>query len=331
MSHGTTSAGTGLTMNDPLSSDLLARYLGGEATPAERAAVEEWAGRDPRNAADLRRLASLWQPRPPEGWDVDRAWSRVAGRLDRTEVVPLHSRRRALAIAAAVVLALGATLAWRAVNRNVESSPRTLVTRPGERHEATLADGTRIVVAPGSSLTIAAGYGRNERRVMLVGEAWFEVHHDATRPFRVHASGTVTEDLGTEFSVRARAGEPVRVVLLSGRASFGRENRIVELAPGDVARLAPADSMPVVAREGDPRLLVSWREGRLEFVDASLPDVLAELGRWYALEFRLENASLSARRITHTFAADDPADALEVLSLSLGARVERAGRVVTLR
>lgn len=325
-------------MTDSISSDLLARYLGGEATPAERAAVERWAGQDPQNAAELRRLASLWEPRRQGDWDVDRAWARVEGRLDQGQVVPLFSRRRQLALAAAVILAVGAavgaTFMSRLVNRDVESAPQVFVTQVGERRELDLPDGTHIVIAPGSSLTVTRDFGKSDRRVELEGEAWFEVRHDAARPFRVHAAGTITEDLGTGFSVRAREGEAVRVVLVTGSARFGRElnpTNGVELAPGDVARLARTDPAPVVTRDPDIARLVSWREGRLEFVDALLPDVLAELGRWYAVEFRLEDTALNSRRLTHTFAADDMADALDVLSLSLGARVERAGSVVTLR
>jgi len=320
-------------MTDSISSDLLARYLAGEATPAERAAVERWAGQNPQNAAELRRLAALWEPRPASGWDVDRAWGRVAERLDQDDVVPLHSRRRQLALAAAVVLTLGATFVWRAVNRDVESAPQVVVTQPGERRDVNLPDGTQIVVAPGSSLTVTQDYGKSDRSVVLEGEAWFEVRHDAARPFRVRAAGTVTEDLGTGFSVRAREGEAVRVVLMTGRASFAREaeRNVVVLSPGDVARLATTDALPVVTRDANIAQLVAWREGRLEFVDAPLPEVLAELGRWYALEFRLEDTALASRRLTHTFAADNVADALDVLSLSLGIRAERAGSVVTLR
>lgn len=320
-------------MTDPISSDLLARYLGGEATPAEREAVERWAGLDPQNAAELRRLAAVWSPKPDGNWDVDRAWNRVSARLDESDVVPLHSRRRVLALAAAVILTLGATFVWRAQNRDVEFAQQVYVTNPGERREVNLPDSTRIIIAPGSSLTVAEGYGTSDRTVTLEGEAWFDVRHDASRPFRVHAAGTVTEDLGTEFSVRARAGEAVRVVLVTGRASFARESaaRAVELAPGEVAQLGAADASPVITRGEDVAGLVSWREGRLEFVDARLSEVLAELGRWYALEFRVEDSTLASRRLTHTFATGDLTDALEVLSLSLGARAERAGSVVTLR
>jgi anti-sigma factor RsiW len=62
---------------------LLARYLGGEATPAERAVVEAWAA-DPANARELERLQAVWRSgQGSENWDTEAAWRRVAGQLEQ--------------------------------------------------------------------------------------------------------------------------------------------------------------------------------------------------------------------------------------------------------
>lgn len=320
-------------MTDPIAPELLARYLTGEATSAEREAVDQWAALDPRNAAELRRLAAVVRPAPAGDWSTDAAWERVSSRLDESTVVPLLSRRRVLALAATVILSAGAALAWRAMDTSVEHPAQVVATAAGELDTLTLPDGSRVELAPGSRVEVAAGYGEAMRTVTLTGEAWFDVRHDTERPFRVHAAGTITEDLGTTFTVRAREGEPVRVVLVTGKASFQREGAAaaVELDPGDVVQLGGADAAPRVERGVDVLRLVSWREGRLDFRDATVREVLVELGRWHAIEFRLGDSALASRRITHVFTAGDLGDALEVLSLSLGVRAERAGAVVTLR
>lgn len=328
-----TPAGIDPEMTEPIAPELLARYLTGEASSAERASVDRWAALDPRNAAELRRLHGLADLRRTGGWDSDAGWSRTSSRLDETPVIVHERRRRVLAIAAALVLSIGAALVWRAVDTKSERAAQALTTEAGERRDLTLADGSRIELAPGTTIRVAEGYGNPERRVVLEGEAWFDVQHDAARPFRVVAAGTITEDLGTTFSVRARDGEPVRVVLVSGKASFGRSETSgsVELQPGDVALLQRTDSTPTVERGTDITRLVAWRQDRLDFRDAPVREVLTELGRWFAIDFRLSDSTLASRRITHTFAVNDLADALEVLSLSLGVRAERAGAVVTLR
>jgi transmembrane sensor len=317
--------------------ELLARYLAGEATADERRAVEAWGASAPAHRAELDRLRAAWTPapRPVGSWDVDQAWARVARRLDDPAAAPLVPRRRALAMAAAVVLALGAALVWRTV-REAAPAARVVATAAGELRSFDLPDGTRITLAPGSRLQVAGDYGRGLRRVDLEGEAWFEVTHDAARPFQVHAAGTVTEDLGTEFAVRALPdGSPVRVAVVSGSASLRRADRpaaeAVTLLPRDVALLPPDATVATVERGVAVAPLVAWRDGRLEFDGQTLDTVARDLSRWYGLEFRLADPALAARRLTATVHLDRLEDALDVLRLSLGVRLERRGDTVLVR
>ena len=75
-----------------------------------------------------------------------------------------------------------------------------------------------------SRLRYPADFGATARDVELVGEGYFEVVHDSTRPFRVHAGGSVTEDLGTHFVVRAYPElRHVDVAVTEGLVSLHRE------------------------------------------------------------------------------------------------------------
>lgn len=327
-------------MTDSLPSHLLARFLAGETSAADRAEVEAWAAADPANRAELDRLRTLWLP-PAEGpWDVNRAWARLVPRLEQAPapaVIQLRpGRRLALALAASLVLALGATLLWRAFGPARVPAPRVVATQAGEQRAFDLPDGSHLVLAPASVLRVSPQYGRPERRVDLEGEAWFEVRHDASRPFRVYARGTVTEDLGTEFSVRAIAGESsVRVTVVSGSASLRRAGAPAAAAATLLARtvgVLPAGAVsPRVEREADVEALVAWREGRMIFENAPLDSVAAEISRWYGVTVRLAGPDLGARRLTATFRTGRLGDALEVLSLSLGVRVARHGDTVVVR
>lgn len=325
-------------MTESISSELLARYLAGEAEPWERAAVEAWASADPANAQELDRLRTLWSVPSGSEWDVDRAWDRVAERLDRPALLP--SRRRAvlpIALAASLAMGvLGAWLVWRLVRPVGPEVPAVFVTAAGEQRNIDLPDGTRIALAPSSELRVAPAYGRTERRVDLEGEAWFAVWHDTSRPFRVHAGATTVEDLGTEFVVRAIPGANlVRVVVVSGSASLRRAGAPAEdgvvLAARDVGTLAADETRPTVVRDAEVGPLIGWHEGRLDFEDAPLDSVVAELSRWYGVTFRLADAGLGARPFTGPLRLDDLDDALEVLTLSLGVHAERLGDTVVVR
>lgn len=323
-------------MTEPFPSELLARWLAGQATPAERAEVEAWARAAPEHAAELERLRGLWAARSGGRWDVDRAWSQVQSRMDRP-----HRRapaRVALALAASVTLLIGGWLAWRALERTAPAGPvgDLIATGPGERRDVTLPDGTRLMLAPNSDVRVSDGYGAASRDVALSGEAWFGVRHDAARPFRVLAAGTVTEDLGTEFTVRTLPRqEGVRVVLVSGSASLRRagENAAgaLVLSPRDVAVLAPGDAVARVERNAAVEALVSWRTGAATFDDAPLDSVLGELARWYAVTVTVADSALAARRLSGPVPVDNLDEALEVITLSLGARAERRNGAIVLR
>lgn len=320
--------------------ELLARVLSGEATPVERDRVEAWAAAASTNRAELDRLRDTWTTAPPE-WDVDRAWARTAARLGEARrqvaVVRLRTRQLQYALAAMLVLSVGAAAAWFALRPGAITlgAPQIVATAPGERRSLELSDGTTVTLAPGTELRVAADYGRTERRVDLVGEAWFDVAHDEDRPFRVHAAGTVTEDIGTAFTVRALPGTGlVRVVLVEGLASFASDAApagAVVLNPNDVGTLRAGDEAATVERVADVSALVSWQQGRLQFEDAPLSAVAADLSHWYGLEFRLADPGLGTRRLTATLPLDQLDEALEVLSLSLGLVADRTPGIITLR
>jgi transmembrane sensor len=81
--------------------------------------------------------------------------------------------------------------------------PRTFTTAVAQRAEVRLIDGTRVMMAPGTTLRVAADFGSQRRDVWLEGEAFFDVVHDRTRPFTVRAGSVSAHDLGTAFAVRS--------------------------------------------------------------------------------------------------------------------------------
>lgn len=326
-------------MPDAPSPDLLARYLSSEATAAECALVEAWAA-NPANRRELDQLRAVWQPAAVDAdWDVDRAWRQVAGRLEEERPAVRHLAFKPqspwLALAAAVLLMLGAGWLWK-VARPGKATPEIYATQAGERRVVDLPDGTRIVLAPGSDLQVSADYGRQARRVNLRGEAWFEVEHDASRPFQVHAAGTITEDLGTEFLVQELPGSAgVKVALVSGSASLRPEgsptSAAVTLSPNDIGLLAPGEATARVERGTSLGALVAWHEGRLEFEDARLAEVAAAITRWYGIPVVLTGSELAERRFTGTLRLGALEDAVEVLRLSLGIQTERRADTLVVR
>lgn len=328
-------------MPELLPSDLLARFLGGAATEAERREVEAWATSAPANRLELERLQAIYHDAPAGEWNVDAAWRRVSDRLAEAPSVPTildvrPSRRRWLAAAAAIMLVVAAGWVYSAIRSARGTAPQVWATAAGEQRTLTLDDGTRITLAPNSEIRMSLHGTVGMRRADLRGEAWFEVEHDPSRPFLVHAGGAITEVLGTSFLVQELPDhEGVRVALVSGRTSVRRAAAPAELAtimrPGELAILGAGAVVPTVTSGAQWQSALAWREGRLEFDDAPLAEVQAAFAKWYGVPLVLATPDLVARRFSGALRLDALDDALDVLTLSLGVRMERRADTIILR
>lgn len=314
-----------------MDSELLARYLAGEASAADTAAVEAWAASVPANRAELDRLRAVWSLTPaPAAWDTDAAWARLARRLDRPaapdETLIIPARRPVVRwLAAAAVLVAAGTGTWF-IRRTPAAT--AFETKIGEQRSITLADGSRIVLAPASTLEVDGAFGTTSRSLKLTGQAWFEVRHDAAKPFRIQVGGVTVEDLGTEFEIEAHS-ETIRIAVAQGAvAVHSAGSRSLTLAAGDLATV-PNSGEGVVDHQAPVERITSWRQGTLAFEDRPLSEVAAELEHWYDVSFRLA-AGVGTRRLHVTVPTGNLDEALLTIATALDLQHSRAGRTVTI-
>ena len=336
-------------MSDMPDWTVIDRYLAGEATPGEIRVVDAWLALDDRHAA---LLSTLRTGGAADGasWDVEAAWSRVGPRLaSSTEPrsVPHAAPRRpgpwsatasraaAWRAAAALLLMSGAGAAcWRVSNARGTAAPpaREFVTAPGQRASMRLADGSQVTLNAGSRLRWRADFGAGARDVELEGEGYFEVRHDADRPFRVHTRGAVAEDLGTRFVVRAYPElREVDVAVAEGRVALQAtaDTARAMLEAGDVGRVEGARAR-VVTRAAPPARFFGWTTGALVFDGGPLSDALPELERWYDVDVVIPDARLATRPLVARFTRGTADETLDAIALALGARWSRTGRTITL-
>ena len=323
----------------------LGRFLAGECSEAEAAEVREWLAADPAHRQALAKLERVWrgsEAAPPE-WDEDTAWGKVAARLAVPErEVPRRAKRWFaagapfpwLGAAAAVVLLFGSGMlvTWLARDRSAPAPMREVATVRGQRAELRFPDGTRITLAADSRLRFPGVFKGRTRDVYLEGEALFRVNHDPARPFLVRAAGSVTEDLGTEFGLKAYPGTGhVQVVVAEGRvalrpASAPSTGGLV-LTSNQLGRLTP-DGRATITDHVDVDRYLGWSRGRLAFADVPLREVAAELAHWYDVEFEIPDSAVAARHLTASFGQEPLPDVLRIITLSLDIRYERVGGTV---
>ena len=330
--------------------EALARYVSGESSEQEAAALRAWLRADPRRnelLETMRQTIDRVATAPAADVDVERALRSVHARMgndmsetrviDFTMPKPVQTKRRALplspllrAAAFGAILIAGALL-WRKVDVAVEQNAQTQIymTATGQTDTIQLADGSTVVLGPGSDLQIATDYGRDTRTVTLHGVALFEVQHDEAVPFVVHAGDAIVRDLGTVFTVWNHEGATVRVDVTEGSVMLQQGDRQgVVLSAGDRGEIRA--NAPVATRGVADDESTSWTRGELVFDDAELTHVAAELRNWYGIELRLPDA-LRTRHVTATFRATDSAQhVIGVLSAVLGAQVRMQGDTAVL-
>jgi transmembrane sensor len=338
---------------------LFERYLAHECTAEEAARVEEMTEGDPSRARLLRELTALKAAirSLDDDWNADGLWRGLRARLDSpaagrstapsassphatTPPAPNEPARHRITrwmwtvgrAAALIVLAVGATLTWRAFAARTWATAgapamRAYATQPGQQAVVQLLDGTRVMLSVSSTLLVPRDFGRAGRDVQLDGQAYFEVARDSTLPFRVRTGDVVTQVVGTKFGIRAYSTESrLEVVVASGKVRVARDSAAgrppvpnAELGPGELARVMPAGEIRV-ERGADVDRYLSWRTGWLTFVDTPLPQILEELERWHGVRFTLADPSLASRVLTTPLKPGALQATLAVLEAALDVR-----------
>lgn len=181
-----------------------------------------------------------------------------------------------------------------------------------------LDDGSRILLAPRSTLTIE---GKRQERMALSGGAWFDIRHDPSRPLAITAGDVRISDIGTQFDVQAH-GEDVRVEVAEGSVRVAGDTlaKAIDLTAGKGVHYEGAlgtASVAAVALEDAGE----WRSGRLTYHGAPLPLVTADLARYAGVSVTLPD-DLRSRRFSGTLVLGNGDTAIRDLSqlMDLGLR-----------
>jgi ferric-dicitrate binding protein FerR (iron transport regulator) len=180
-------------------------------------------------------------------------------------------------------------------NASKEIIYNTAATPQGGQYQFILSDGTKVWLNSASSIKYPVVFNGNERRVELTGEAYFEVAHNAKKPFKVISNGQTVEVLGTHFNINAYNDEQaIETTLLQGRVKVSAEGHSNIIKPGEQARFEHGS---IDVRDVDLDAVVAWKNGYFFFEENNIQEVMRELSRWYGVEVKYEG-TLPSRRFS---------------------------------
>lgn len=179
---------------------------------------------------------------------------------------------------------------------SVEVERHTIVVPEGKDMKLILADGTQVWLNANSRLVYPTAFKGENREVELQGEGYFKVAHDAHHPFIVKAGDMQTCVLGTEFNVNAFDQSHPHVTLVEGSVKVSSVlTRKAEVAskvivPGEDAVLN--EQGKIIVSHVDTDDVTCWKDGIQLFNDASLREIVLQLGSWYNVNVVCHDESL---------------------------------------
>ncbi|SHM76127.1 FecR family protein [Cyclobacterium lianum] len=312
---------------------IIRRFIHGQASPSETKRVKDWLSK-PGSDRELEEiLEEVWRQQeeiPANSERRDRLLSRInIGIAKRAPIEKKPLFHPALIRSAAVWLfIIGlAFLGFKVIQDHAQApelSPEPVqwverTVRPGQKLALELSDDSKVWVNANSKIRFPNRFSRDSREVFLEGEAFFEVSHDANRPFRVHSGELTTEVLGTKFNVKSHQNK-TDVALLDGKVKVRTsrtEDGFLLLDPGQMAAFRqdnPEKLQRTTFENRDPFL---WKDGLIHYKNEKFKEVISSLETWYGVSVRTTGNLDLNRTVSGTFSNDNLDNMLTGLGFTL--------------
>lgn len=205
-----------------------------------------------------------------------------------------------------------------------------LIIPKGGEYQVVLADGTKVWLNSASRLIYPQSFMGKERLVVLSGEAFFDVTHDAERPFVVETSRMNVKVLGTRFNVNDYDdNEEVSTTLVNGSVEIiSGDQQAFRLVPGEQAY---GKENELEKREVNVRLYTSWIDGKFLFNNTELEEIAKQISRWYDVEIFFSSESVKKVRFTGAIVKFKPLeDLVRMIESTSQVRFSVKGRTIVI-
>jgi len=360
---------------------LLARKLAGEISPEELGELEFLLREHPDTHLQMQALIESWNEKTDlSEVEPDKAYQDLIYNLKVQGYMPLSEEpdssfdenqgqnrrfrtRLVLFSFLFILIAAIGIFAWVKNKKSANSSAlatnpiNTISTKYGSRTKIELPDGSTVWLNAGSKLTYDKDFGNSIREVNLTGEGFFNVVHNADKPFIIHTSFFDIKDLGTQFNVKCYPEDKTtetslvegsveitvkkrpdnkwilkpdeKLVLLNESISDEIKKEVTAIKSNHLPQepivaikkltYLPADSFSVET---------AWTYNKLSFEDEAFSEVAKKMERWYDSEFEFRNKKLEDIHMNGSFISETLEQAMDALKYTNGFSYEIKDRKV---
>jgi len=255
-------------------------------------------------------LQELWGRKEdtqiPARDELDRVFHRVQQKIDRQEAAHApairHGSNRKLYLSVAASLLILLSVGWWYANR---SAGGLVATFPPATAQALrvirLPDGSTVTLNRNSRLDFPTTFSGSSREVTLTGEAFFDIHHDPSKPFLVHTGAFVTRVLGTAFNIKAYDKDSlVAITVERGRVQVQRskdQQPLKVLTAGDQLVIDKQSQVPFYAK-ADVKQVTEWTTTDLTFDNIRFEEASIAIGRHFGIHLQFGEVALRDCRFT---------------------------------
>lgn len=261
--------------------------------------ISFWQKKNKKNEMDV----LVTSQKGPSTNEVKSGGKRVTLKLADGSIINLDSATNGFLSQegnASVIKQKDGELVYRLNNNNrIATVYNTLSTPNGMVFRLTLPDGTKVWLNAASSIRYPTVFSLNERKVEVSGEAYFEVVHNPSKPFRVTINNRAeVEVLGTHFNVNSYDEEKeMKVTLLEGKVRLSPigSGEVVSakskiLLPGQQGKLSNSlkHELFTIDDNVDIDEVMAWTKGEFRFNNMPVDYLLRQAARWYDVEFEYQ-------------------------------------------
>lgn len=348
--------------------ELIVRFLSEGLEAGEQAVLQEWIAAGTANRDHFIAMRDTWLLSAPASagrYNADEAWEALApGLATPIPGKPQYSRWRGFRRMAALwllpfALGGGAVYLWLSLQGpvgNLAAKWITVTSPKGATTHIRLSDGTEVWLNAGSELQYSQAYDEKKRIVKLQGEAFFQVHTNAARPFRVQTADLEIMALGTAFNVKAYPEDgKVVTTLVEGRVKINSQHTSkpfsIELKPNQHVtyhipppaaapqqppaaapqKKATPEEAPVERNEvANTAIYTGWKDGSWIIASESLEELAVVMERRFNVRVVFADEQLKLYKFSGTFRQETLEQILNILKLTAPLKYKIDNGVVTL-
>ncbi len=264
---------------------LIIEFLEGNIADENLSRLNSWLKEDEAHLNQFNALKSVWlmnsKASPYEAQkidnDLDKVKDKIVSRIE-PQIRHLWTFKK-VAASWIVFLVTGGLLGMLVSREKAEPSSAlaiTTITAPvGAKSIVDLPDGSKVWINAGSTITYNNSFGKLNRDLKLVGEAYFSVKTNPSLPFIVKTSDIMVKALGTKFNVKAYPEEKtITTTLEEGKIIV---TSLKEKSPDKVVELKPREMITYVKSQIQPENTENQESVKENGLAGTLTEIVPEI------------------------------------------------------